>query len=434
MSPHRLKSSILILSLAPTLALADDFLSEGQAQLEYRQYYFNADPDSGMGPTRDEWVQGMLVDYQSGFYRDIIGFDLGYGVADALHISNGADSITNLSAGDDVQHPHSISTPTSAYLKLRLGDEDNRLRLGWGKKSRDYQLYTDNTTRILPASSIGYDITYDYQDLSLYAARIDRFSPRDESGWGDDLETFDGRSINRVDLAGLSVELPGEVTFETEYLTARDYLDESFFRLSHDVALPLDSTLSTSLAHGAQHDGGDLFETQGVPRRYQADDSHDARYDEASLTWRLPGKYLGLAYTQVDGDNYDRTLFAEDHGSWNSEAKNFYWFGLEGEQMWKVSAGMDLSPLGLEGLRWDGHYAFSDAADGYQDFSRREFLSLLRYRFSGPLDGLSLAWLHIDFETLGEPAPGSGKALTYAASGFITHDTDRLYLTYRYTF
>lgn len=434
MSLHIQKGSILLLGLAPTLAIADGFLADSQTQLEYRQYYFNGDPDSGTGPTRNEWVQGVLIDYQSGFYRNTLGFDLGYGAADALRVGDDANNITNLSADDDIQDPAPIAKPTTAYLKLRFGDEDNRLHLGWGKKSRNYHLYADNTTRILPASSIGYDIAYDYHDLELYAARIERFSPRDESGWGDDLQTFDGQSISSVDLAGLSYVLPGDVMFETEYLTARDYLDESFFKLSRDFTLSPDSTLAISLSHGTQRDGGNLFETQGVPRLYQADDSHDSRYEEATATWRHQGKYLGLAYTQVRGDNYDRRLFAEDHGTWESAAKNFYWFGLGGETMWKVSTGIDLSPLGLEGLRWDGHYAFSDSADGYQDFSRREFLSLLRYRFSGPLDGLSLAWLHVDFETLGEPTPGSDKALTYASTGFITHDTDRLYLTYRYTF
>ncbi|KXS37868.1 MAG: hypothetical protein AWU55_1966 [Halomonadaceae bacterium T82-2] len=430
-----LAGSALLLSLAPTLAVASGFFADGQTQLQYRQYYWNEDPDGGVGPTRDEWVEALLLDYRSGYYRDTLGLDLGYAAADALHVGDEADNISNLSADGDVQDPDPIAKPITAYLKLRFGDDGNRLHMGWGKKVRDYHLYADNTTRILPAASIGYDIAYDYRDLKLYAARIERFSRRDESGWGDDLHTIDGQTIDSVDLAGLSYVLPGEVRLDAEYLTAHDYLDESFLGLSRDFSLPGDSTLAVGLKYGAQRDGGNLFETRAVPGRYPAEASHDARYTELAATWRRHGGYLGLAYNKVSGDNYDRLLFAGDYGSWDSAANNFYWFGLQGEAMWKLSAGLDLAALGLDGLRWDGHYAASGSADGYRDFSRREFLSLLKYRFSGPLDGLSLAWLHVDFKTQGQPASGDGRALTYAPpAGFITHDADRLYLTYSYNF
>lgn len=434
MTPQRLAGAALLFSLSPSLVFAEGFTEDSQTQLQYRQYYWNEDPGSGVGPTRDEWVHALRLDYTSGFYRDIIGLDLGFGVADALAVGSEANNVSNLSADGDLQDPDAIVKPTTAYLKMRFGDEGNRLRLGWGKKVRDYHLYADDTTRILPAASIGFDAAYDYRNLSLYAARIERFSPRDESGWGDDLSTFDGQAIDSVDLAGVDYILPGELKAEAEYLSARDYLDAAFLRLSRDFAITPDSTLAVALAHGNQRDGGALFEEQGVPGLYPADDEHDSRYNELSLTWRQDGNYLGVAYSKVLGDHFDRVLFDRDYGTWESVADNFYRFGLGGEAMWKISAGLDLAKLGLEGLRWDGHYAHSDKADGYTGFSRREFLSMLQYRFPGPLDGLSLAWLHVNFETQGEPRPGSDKQLNLGPAGFITHDVDRLYLTYSYDF
>lgn len=434
MTRPTLAGAALLFSLSPALVYANDFTEASETQLQYRQYYWNEDPGSGVGPTRDEWVHALRLDVTSGFYRDIIGLDLGFGVADALAIGSEANNVSNLSTDDDLQTPDAIAKPTTAYLKLRFGNEGNRLRLGWGKKVRDYRLYADNTTRILPAASIGFDAAYDYRDLSLYAARIERFSPRDESGWGDELRTFDDQAIDSVDLAGLRYVLPGELKAEAEYLSAKDYLDEAFLRLSRDFAITPDSHLAVALAHGNQRDGGELFEEQGVPGVYPADREHDSRFNELSLTWRQSTGYLGLAYSKVLGDNFDRVLFDRDYGTWDSAADNFYRFGLGGEAMWKVSAGLDLATLGLEGLRWDGHYAHSDEADGYTGFSRREFLSMLQYRFPGALEGLSLAWLHVNFETEGEPRPGSDTQRNLGPAGFITHDVDRFYLTYTYAF
>ncbi|GAA0845914.1 hypothetical protein GCM10009113_19770 [Marinobacter szutsaonensis] len=432
MSRKTLTGSALVFAVLPAMAFAGSPPNPEKAQLTYRQYYWNEDPGSGVGPTRDEWVHALQFDFNSRFYRDVIGIDLGVGAADALAVGNDANSITNLSADGDIQNPDSIAKATTAYLKLRFGGEHHRFRAGWGKKRRDYHLYADNNTRILPAGSIGFDVGYDYKDLSLYASRLDRFSPRNESGWGDELQTFDGQSIDSVDLAGLASTLPANLKLEAEYLTARDYMDATFLNLSREFAITGNSFIAVALAHGNQRDGGDLFEEQGVPGFYPAEDDHDASFNEISVTWHRKGHYAGVAFTNVYGSHYDRVLFAGDYGTWDSEADNFYRFGLEGEAMAKLSVGVDLAEWGVKGLRWDGYYAHSDEADGYTGFSRREFLSFLKYRFPGQLRGLSLAWLHVNFETRGQVGPDSNKELTFGPAGFITHDADRIYLTYTY--
>lgn len=424
----------LVFSLFPTVLLADSFLSESQASAKYSQYYWNEDQGDGAGPIRDEWVHALRLDYQSGFYRNLIGFDLGVGAADALAIGDDVTSVTNLPADDGLQNPDAIAKPITAYLKLRTGTGDHRFRFGWGKRVRDYHLYSDSTTRILPAASIGIDLAYEFRELSLYAASVERFSPRNESGWGEDLRNFDGQTIDRVDLAGLDYVFWGGFRAEMEYVWAKNYLEAAFARLSHDVVVHPDTNLSIALAHGRQSDAGDLFEEQGVPGLFPADGNHESRYNELTMKLQRPGYYLGTAFTKVNGDHFDRVLFSRDYGTWDSAADNFYRFGLGGEAMWKVSAGIDLATLGLEGLRWDGYYARSDEADDFSGFSRSELLSFLSYRFPGRLKGLSISWLHVAFDTNGEPKPGSGQERSFGPAGIITHDADRLYLSYSHNF
>ncbi|MDC8805374.1 OprD family outer membrane porin [Halomonas pacifica] len=430
-------ASRLALCLVPTLALsaqASPSPDEASASLQYRNYYWDENPRDGIGPTRDEWVHGLLLELDSGEIHDTFGVELGLGAADALSVGSGADNITNLRPGDSVQDPHGIAKVTRAYLRAEFGNDHHRLRLGAGKQTRRHRLYADNTSRILPSASLGYDLAYEVGDLELYLSRIERFSRRDDSGWGDRLSTFDGREIDAVNLAGVDYALPADLRLEAEYLESDDYLRQGLVRLSHQARLGEDLTLHSQVAHGRQEDAGERFETQGIPGLYPAADGHDARYNEFGLRLTHRDKYLGLAHTRVWGGNYDRLLFADDHGHWDSAANNFYRFGLEGEAMWKVSTGLGFADLGLPGLRWDGHYAVSDEATGFSDFSRREWQSVLQYRFAGALDGLSLAWLYVNHDTDGEPAAVDGKAPTFGPAGLITHEANRLYLTYRYAF
>lgn len=239
--------------------------------------------------------------------------------ADALAVGSDANSITNLSADGDIQNPDPVAKATTAYLKLRFDGQGHLFQAGWGKRRRDYHLYADNNTRILPA---------------------------------------------------------------------RDYIDATFLKLSREFAMTANSSIAVALAHGNQRDGGDLFEEQGVSGFYPAEDDHDASFNEISVTWHRGGHYAGVSFTNVYGSHHDRVLFAGDYGTWDSEA------------------------------------------DGYTGFSRREFLSFLKYRFPGQLRGLSLAWLHVNFETRGQVGPDSNKELTFGPAGFITHDADRIYLTY----
>ncbi|WP_431024779.1 OprD family outer membrane porin [Halomonas sp. H5] len=425
---------IFLASTLSTTVQATTWPDDANAILQYRNYYWDENPQDGAGPTREEWVHALLLEMDSGDIHDTFGFELGLGAADALMVGDSADNITNLRAGSSVQDPHGFAEVTRAYLRAQFGDDGHRLRLGAGKKTRHYRLYADNPTRILPAASLGYDLFYEVGDLEIYFSRIERFSRREDGNWGDKLSNFQGQEIDAVHLAGLDYSLPADLRLEAEYLESDDYIRQGLVRLSHQAQLGDDLTLQTRIAHGRQEDAGERFDTQAIPGRYPAASGHNARYNEFGLRLSHHDSYVGVDHTRVWGDNYDRLLFADDHGYWESSGNNFYRFGLEGEAMWKVSAGLGFADLGLPGLRWDGAYAFSDEATGFSDFSRREWRSRLQYRFDGALDGLSLAWLYVNHDTDGEPAAINGKAPTFGPAGLITHEANRLYLTYRYDF
>ncbi|GAC1031928.1 hypothetical protein thsps21_27560 [Pseudomonas sp. No.21] len=411
------------------------FLEDSKLAVRYSQYYWKESNGGEVGPVRDEWVQATLLGFNSGWYREVLGFDYAYGLADDLRVGRDATSISNLEAGHSVRSPHGIAKPVEAYLRARLAGEPGELQLGLGKKSRRYaQYYDDPFSRVLPPSTLGADVDFRRPGLELRYSRIEGFSARNESGWADDLTNFRGRKIDALHLFALGLELPGVGTLKLEYGESEDYLRVGSAKLERSLALGGARLLDLYATLGAQQDAGRLFDYGGVPGLYDATSSHGARYLDLSARMRWPHHYLGMTWNQVRGDDFDRFFFSQDHGTWNSSAKLFYLFGAEGEAMFKLVAGTDFAALGLPGLRLDGHYAFSDHAAGYDGFSRREFQGVLQYRFAGLLDGLSLAWLHNEFHTKGRADGVTRFTPSRGPAGVITHNAERLYLNYVYSF
>ncbi|UMZ13448.1 OprD family outer membrane porin [Pseudomonas sp. MPFS] len=414
---------------------AEDFIQDSRLSLRYGQSYWKENANGGVGPTRDEWVQAAQFNFSSGWYRDVLGLDYSYGLADALHVGSKADSISNLRADRSVQNPHGIAKPLALYVRGRWVEEGWTLSGGVGKKSRQLELYTDDRfTRILPAASLGQDLGYERGGLSLNLSRIEGFSPRNESGWSQDLRNYRGQKIDDLRIYALGYVFPDGSKLRVEHGVARDYLRSSTVKLSRSFALAPGHDLDLQAIWGRQQDAGRLFEYSGVRGLYEAQSSHDARHLDLALNYRFSHYYLGVSWNKVRGDDFDRTFFAQDHGTWNSSAKRFYYFGLEDEALLKVASGLDFTAFGLPRLKLDAHYVFSNAARGYEDFSRSEFQSLLRYSFDGLLKGLELAWLHTRFRTRGEPDGVLRRSLSRGPAGIVSHHSERFFFNYTYRF
>jgi len=413
---------------------AAGFIEDSKTSLRYSQFYWNENDGGGVGPTRDEWVQGAQFSFNSGWYNDMLGVDYSYGLANDLNIGENTTSISNLEQRKSVTDPHGTAKPLEAYLRGKFAGEAGELNVGAGKKIRRYGQYRDDTTRILPAATIGYDLGYRLNTLEARFSRIHAFSPRQENGWGDDLTNFFGDKIDNLRLYALSWKAPTGTTLRTEYSESTDYLRESMVKVEHSFNFDPAHGIDVYAATGNQQDAGKLFEFGGVKGLYEPEQSHDARYMDLSFKYRTGPYYAGFAYNKVWGDDYDRLFFAKDHGTWDSSAKNFYYFGLKNEEMFKLSAGINFAAFGIPGLKLDTYYAMSTHAAGYDNFSRDDFQTVLQYAFQGALKGLSAVWLHEEFETNGTPDGVSRFTASRGPAGILTHNAERFFFNYTYDF
>lgn len=413
---------------------AAGFIEDSKTTLRYSQFYWKENNGEGVGPSRNEWVQAAQLSFNSGWLQDLLGVDLSYGLADDLYVGDNATSISNLEADHSVQSPHGIAKPIEAYVRGHLVGELGEVYGGAGKKIRRYAQYRDDGTRILPASTIGYDLGYKVKALDLRYSHVNGFSPRNESNWSEDLSNFRGQKIEDLQLFAAAYKLPWGTRLQAEYAESEDYLREAMLKIEHNFQLAEDKSLQLYVTHGMQQDAGKLFEFGGVPGLYDPQISHDARYIDLSAKYRFGAYYIGASYNKVSGDDFDRLFFAKDHGTWDSSAKLFYYFGLKDEEMYKVSSGANFAELGLPQLSLDVYYAMSNHAAGYDGFSRREFQSVLQYSFTGLFKGLNLVWLHDEFHTKGVADGETRFTTSRGPAGIITHNAERFYLNYVYSF
>ena len=119
---------------------------------------------------------------------------------------------------------------------------------------------------------------------------------------------------------------------------------------------------------------------------------------------------MGAGYNKTKDGDYDNTFFKteessgkykDDHGTFNSSLSQWEDYSLEDEKAFVVSAGYDFAEM-VPGLSWDVWYAKGKDAKDVDNFKRREYGSYVSYAFGGQLDGLSLAWLHVNYRSDGE--------------------------------
>ncbi len=430
---RQLALSVCAAGLLASPAGQAGLLDDGQTTLRYANYPWIGDTrDDAEGiPTykEGEWVHALELKYHSGYYKDWLGFDLGaYGV-DTLTTKDDATRTQNIDGIDD----DGYGGLNLAYLKARWNLGGIAFDAGYGKKRRTSHLYDDFNFRIIEATTVGGDLSMSGSNWNAYATMFNKSSRRNQDDFGNSLKTFLGEKIDYVGLIGGSISPLDNLTLDAEFLEAKDYIRRGYVGGSFISDLGEDRSLTWDARYGTMADAGALFESVPLGQYANDPDGLDASFNELALTYRdkQAGYYATLWRTDVNGGDFNRLLFKDDHGWWDSRTRLWQWFGLEGETSYGVTAGMDFANKGAPGLSLHATYVASDEAEGFEDFSREEFRTVAMYNFPQPaLKGLSFVWLHIDHLAEGTP-DGVRRTGTVAGPAALAQGTaDRIYINY----
>ncbi|WP_461536030.1 OprD family outer membrane porin [Spongorhabdus nitratireducens] len=377
-----------IAAAAATSAQASELINfEPSLDLTYRNYYWKQ-KDNASNPKyyRDEWVQALIADFDSGYFlNDMVGFEL---TAGATHTFNAEknSSISNVAKGSDGK-ANDIAGFQQAFVKAKYNLGEVALKGSYGVKKRGYELYGNSGSRILAGSSNGLDLSAEWQDLKVYASRITGASDRNQSALSRDLYVNDGKDkLDNVTLYGVNYSIAG-IDLTAERLVSKDYLKKTFLKAAHSFELAEGMTLDTDIRYGHATDDGKLYSNQ----------DYKSSYFNANAKINYMNAYLGFGFNKVkDGDWDDNVGDKGNAGSYNTTLSQWYDYDKEGEKAWIVEAGYNFADLGMPGLSWDVYYAQGKDAKNYKsDFKRQETFSFVTYKFDGKLKGLKVKWLHV---------------------------------------
>lgn len=411
--------SVCVLACGSANALAaphDGLLEGGDWSLLSRNYFLQTDYRTQPSPSgqslRQEWAQGFIGDFRSGFTQGTLGlgFDAHAFLGVKLDGGRGHAGTGLLPRGDDGTSDSDYSDAGGA-VKLDL----SKTTLKIGEMTVESPVFDTGDKRLQPEYATGtlLDVR-EFDNVHIQAGRFTAFKNQDSSSSRGDFEGYGATTDHSaVSFAGADFAPPGDFGGSLYAGQLDDTWRQAYLNLHYE--------------HGGLLLDGNLYRTR---------DEGEARAGEIDTTaWSLSSRYhmgahaLTLAYQQIDGDEpFD---FVGGDSIYLANSIKYADFNGPGEQSWQLRYDLDLATFGIPGLSFmtryvrgtdiDGTHAPADGAyaDQYgRDGRHWERDSDLRYVVqSGPAKDLSLHFSQVSHRGNADQ-PGD--------------DIDRLYLIVEY--
>ncbi len=398
-------------------------------KLTYKNYYWkekdSKNPQNGSDIYRDEWVHGIVADFDTGYINNMMGAVVTAGFADPLDVQKNT-SISNVAKGSDGK-ANGIAGVQQAYLKAKYEINNLTVHGSFGVKKRGYALYGNSGSRLLAASSYGYDLSANYMDATLYASHITGASDRNASAFKNDLTVGKDnqgkdQKLDSIDIIGVNYTLMG-VGLNAERLVSEEYLKKHFymvdytFDLGNEISLATDVRYATAEKEGKLLTSGDYIDDKG---------EYESSYYNLNATLNIGHAYVGAGYNKTsEGDWAADDSDQGNAGTFNSSLSQWADYALEGEKAYLITAGYNFADFGLAGLSINAYAAKGENAKNYKsDFDRREWSTSISYAFDGVMDGLALRFMHTNYKFDGT------KTAANSEKESDREKINRVYLTY----
>lgn len=405
------KNTVVTLALG-AIALSTqaqaDFLSDSKATLGMRNFYFNNDNrDGSAAPSKtEEWAQGFMLDYKSGYTDGVVGFGV-----DALGLMGVTlDSGKGRHVGSSMIPSDSDNRAVDEWSRLGLTGKvkvsKSELRLG--TLMPKLPILVANDGRLLPQTFEGGQITSsEFKDLTLTGGRIEHATGRGSSDQTGLAATGGTRESNAFDFAGGDWKITRDLTVQYYYANLEDYYTQQFFGLIHTLAISDNQSLKADLRYfktdssGKNSSGTSGYRISGYTQ--DSDGEIDNRTWSAALIYALGAHAITAGYQSVsNGSNFTQLNQGNlpDKGAGGASLylytdRLIQTFTRAGERTAFGQYAYDFAALGLPGLKASVMYLSGDnikttSGDNQKEWERD--ISLDYVLQSGALKGVGFGW------------------------------------------
>ncbi|HEX8542944.1 MAG TPA: OprD family porin [Pseudomonas sp.] len=385
-------TAVLGLSMAlPSMAEAE-FLADSKAELELRNFYFNSDyrQDGAAQSKRDEWAQGLILKYESGFTEGPVGFGVDAMGLFGLKLDSGPDRQNSglLPVGDE-KAPDNYGR-SGVTGKARISKTVLRV----GTLIPKLPTVLPNDGRLLPQTFRGAQVTStDIDRMTLNAGQLTSNTLRNVSGH-DDIEVA-AKGVkgavpsDQFNFASASYAWDKTLTTSYHYGGLEKNYKQHIFNIVHTLPIGESQSFKTDLRYAdSSKDGNTNIDNQALGARF---------------TYRISGHSFGAAWQSMKGE----TGFPHLDGT-DSYLVNYVMispdFANPEEKSWQARYDFDFASVGIPGLTFMTRYLKGD------NFARTKTLegtewernTDISYAFqSSPLKNLEVTWRNGSYRSNG---------------------------------
>ncbi|KFE53127.1 OprD family porin [Pseudomonas syringae] len=376
---------------------------------------------------RQEWAQGFIANFQSGFTQGQIGVGLDAHAFYGLKLDGGRGHAgTGLLPLDSDGRAENDYSSAGAAIKLRY----SKTTLKFGEMEVETPVFDTADKRLQPEYATGFFLdSQEIDGMRLVAGHFSAFKNQNASTAQGDFDGYGASTRNAsISLAGVELAgdgpLGGSVYASQLSDTWQQYYGNLHFKqgLSANSSLLLDSNLYRTL------DAGDA----------NAGSINNTAYSFAAK-YSLGSQAFTLAYQKIDGGTpFD---FVGGDSIYLANSIKYADFNSAHEQSWQLRYDLDFSALGVPGLKFMTRYVTGDQIDGthaagggaYNPFQS----DIDRYQ---PIQGNGGRHWERDIDLKYTVQSGAAKNLSFDVS-HVSHrantaqagdDIDRLYLVIEY--
>lgn len=403
--------------LIPGVAFAD-FIDDSHLRLDTRNFYMNRDfRDAGLSDTprhdgksqakAEEWAQGFLMRFNSGYTDGTIGFGL-----DALGLVGlKLDSGQGTSGTGLLQRNPQNGNPADefSFLGLTAKARVSQTVLSVGDHEPVLPVVVRQDTRLLPQTFQGAQVqSKDIDKLMLIGGQFDAVHQRDSGNYDDLSMSADGShggvTTDRFNYAGATYTPITNLELTGYRAELKDNYSQSIANLVYTLPLGQTAKLKADLRY---------FDSKGEGRS-----DIDNRLQGGMFSYLDRGHRLSVSYQDQSGRTGLPYLAGADPWGLNNGTYNY--FVRADMDSWQLRYDYDFAAAGLPGLTLMTRYI---TADGFRVAGRdgrawERDIDLGYVIQNGSLKGLGLLW----------------RNATYRSNTTTDVDENRVRLTYTFNF
>ncbi|MGF6392765.1 OprD family porin [Pseudomonas plecoglossicida] len=316
--------------------------------------YYKSDGTRHDTHSRDNWVQGTILNYSSGFTQGTVGFAVEAAGYNAIALEQGRAAV----AGPNNRTlTHSDGDPIGQWSKMGLANIKARVSnttLTVGRQSVDTPMIAYIGNRALPSSFQGAFLhSAEIDNLSFDLGTFDRVSPRTEQSLSKFRTEYSATGVetDRASTTGVNYQPFKSLTTSLYATKADDFWNQYYFGANHVLGDNAALSLTTGLNY---------YKTVDEGSKKMGEIDNDTYSLSLGLTHQA--HTLTASWQQVNGNEYFDYLH-ETNGIYlaNSLLSDF---NGPNEKSVQLAYVLNMAPYGVPGLKFNLYNARGWGIDG----------------------------------------------------------------------